>query len=198
MLINKDVGIDHLTTPQLTGIYGGQYTNWQQFGGPNLPIRIVGRGGNSGTRRAFERYVLGGSEGVLSSDSCLTKDRVANAPTIRCERDTTQDLITAVSTVSGSIGYGDVANSATKDAVRSGEVVTAKLNGLYPQVESLPNYPFWTVEYLYTRDRPLPGSPLRAFLDYLDSDSAQAALLSAGYTPCVPKDGVLNHLCTLR
>ncbi|HEY3606594.1 MAG TPA: substrate-binding domain-containing protein [Pseudonocardiaceae bacterium] len=198
VLINNDVGIDHLTTPQLTGIYSGQYTNWHQLGGPDLPIRIVGRGGNSGTRRAFERYVLVGSEGVLSSDGCVTKDRVANAPTIRCERDTTQDLITAVSTVSGAIGYGDVANSATKAAVRSGEVVTAKLNGLYPQVESLPNYPFWTVEHLYTRGSPAPGSPLGAFLDYLNSDAAQAALLSAGYTPCLPRDGVLNHLCTLR
>ncbi len=39
---------------------------------------------------------------------------------------------------------------------------------------------------------------MRDFLDYLESDSAQATLLSAGYTPCVPKDGVLNHLCTLR
>ncbi|HEX3779093.1 MAG TPA: substrate-binding domain-containing protein [Pseudonocardiaceae bacterium] len=198
VVINKSVGIDALNTQQLTGIYSGLYTNWQQLGGPNLPIRIVGRGENSGTRRAFERYVLNGSEGVLSSDSCLTKDRVANAPTIRCERDTTEDLINTVSTVPGAIGYGDVTNDTTKNAVRGGQIVTVKLNGLYPQVDSLPNYPFWTVEYLYTRGDPRPGSPLAAFLDYLDSDSAQAALLSAGYTPCVPKDGVLNHLCTLR
>jgi ABC-type phosphate transport system substrate-binding protein len=198
VVINSDVGIDHLSTAQLDGIYSGRYTNWHQLGGPSLPIRLVGRGESSGTRRAFERYVLNGSEGVLSSDGCLTKDRTTNAPTIRCERDTTEELIHAVATVPGAIGYGDVANAATKSEVRGGAIVTVKLNGLYPQVDSLPNYPFWTVEYLYTKGRPTAGSPLREFLDYLSSDSAQATLLGAGYTPCVPKDGVLNPLCTRR
>jgi ABC-type phosphate transport system substrate-binding protein len=199
VVINGGVGIDHLSTAQLTGIYSGRYTNWRQLGGPSLPIRLVGRGEGSGTRRAFERYVLNGSEGELTSDGCLTRDRpFANGPTIRCERDTTEDLIHTVSTVPGAIGYGDVTNAATKAAVRAGDIVTVKLNGLYPQVESLPNYPFWTVEYLYTRGEPAQGTAMRDFLDYLQSDAAQATLLGAGYTPCVPKDGVLNHLCTLR
>ena len=198
VVINRSVGIDHLTTAELTGIYSGTYTNWNQLGGPTLPIRIVGRGEGSGTRRAFEQYVLGGSEGVLSSDDCLAHDRVTNAPTIRCERGTTEDLVHTVAAVPGAIGYADVTNQVTKDSVRGGNIVTVKLAGLYPQVDSLPNYPFWTVEYLYTRGTPAPGTPLRAFLDYLQSDPAQAALLGAGYTPCVPKNGVLNHLCTLR
>jgi ABC-type phosphate transport system substrate-binding protein len=84
MVINTSVGIDHLTSAQLAGIYSGRYTNWSQLGGPAIPIRIVGRGEGSGTRRAFERYVLSGSEGVLSSDDCRTRDRIATAPTIRC------------------------------------------------------------------------------------------------------------------
>jgi ABC-type phosphate transport system substrate-binding protein len=143
--------------------------------------------------------VLDGSEGELSSDACLTRDRgFANAPTIRCERGTTEELIHTVATVPGAIGYGDVANAATKAAVRAGDIVPVRLNGRSPQVDSLPDYPFWTVEYLYTQGAPAPGSPMRDFLDYLQSDSAQASLLSAGYTPCVPKNGVLNSLCTSR
>lgn len=76
--------------------------------------------------------------------------------------------------------------------------MTVQLDGRYPQVDSLPEYPFWTVEYLYTRGTPAPRSALGTFLDYLASDAAQATLFSAGYTPCVARDGVLNHLCTLR
>lgn len=193
MVINKDVGIDQLTSAQLAGIYNGTYTNWHQLGGADLPIQIVGRGESSGTRRAFERYVLRGSEGVLSSDDCMTKDRITSAPTIRCERDTTDELIAAVQGAPGGIGYADVATQSTKDAVRGGSLVTVRLDGRYPQVDSLPEYPFWTVEYLYTR-----GSTLGAFVSYLNSDSAQAVLLSAGYTPCVPRSGVLNPLCSGR
>jgi len=198
VVINRGVGIDHLTTAQLASIYAGRYTNWSQLGGPDLPIRIVGRGAGSGTRQALETYVLNGSEGELSSDGCLARDRLPTAPTILCERVSTEEEINTVAAVPGAIGYGDVANATTKAAVRAGSIVTVELNGRFPQVDSLPDYPFWTVEYLYTAGTPPPGSATRAFLDYLASDSAQAALLSAGYTPCVPRDGVLNHLCTLR
>lgn len=198
VVVNRSVGIDHLTTTQLAGIYSGKYTNWSQLGGPDLPIRIVGRGAGSGTRQALERYVLDGSEGELSSDGCLTRDRITNAPTILCERASTEDLINTVAAVPGAIGYGDVANATTKAAARAGNIVTVELDGRFPEVDSLPDYPFWTVEYLYTQGTQPSGSATRAFLDYLTSDSAQAALLSAGYTPCVPKSGILNHLCTSR
>lgn len=200
LVINKKVGVDHLSADQLAGIYSGRYTNWSQspLGGAALPIQIVGRGASSGTRQAFERDVLGGSEGELSSDNCQTKDRIANAPTIRCERDTTEQLVQAVSTVPGAIGYADLANQATKDAVRSGQIVPVTLDNRYPQVDSLPSYPFWTVEYLYTRGTPSISSPLGAFLAYLQSDSAQASLFSAGYTPCVSKNGAFNQLCAER
>jgi ABC-type phosphate transport system substrate-binding protein len=75
-------------------------------------------------------------------------------------------------------------------------VTAVSLDGRYPQTDSLPDYPFWTVEYLYTKDS--RGEALRDFLDYLNSPSAQATLLSAGYTPCFSKDNVLNPLCAAR
>lgn len=196
LVVNSHVGIDRLTSAQVAGIYNGQYTNWDQLGGLNQPIQIVGRSGSSGTRQAFEHYVLHTSEGELSSNDCLSKDLTANAPTIQCERDTTEDLINTVKAVPGGIGYADVSDETTKEAIRAGDLTAVSLDGRYPQVDSLPNYPFWTVEYLYTRNA--EGAPLQAFLNYLSSPSAQATLLSAGYTPCFSKDDVLNPLCTSR
>jgi ABC-type phosphate transport system substrate-binding protein len=196
LVINSDVGIDRLTTDQVSGIYSGRYTNWNQLGGADEPIQIVGRSGGSGTRQAFERYVLHTSEGVLSSNNCLTKDLPVTEPTILCERDTTQELINAVKSAPGAIGYADVSDETTKQAVRAGALTAVSLDGRYPQVNLLPNYPFWTVEYLYTKD--VQGEALQDFLKYLNSPSAQATLLSAGYTPCFSKDNVLNPLCSSR
>jgi ABC-type phosphate transport system substrate-binding protein len=197
LLINKSVGVDHLGIDQVLGIYNGRYTNWSQLGGASLPIRIVGREGGSGTRRTLEQYVLKTTEGVLSSNNCLTKDRITSAPTILCELPTTGDVVTTVSMAPGAIGYADFANQDTKNAVADDRVVPVVLDGRYPQVGSLPGYPFWTVEYLYTWT---PGvrSPIGAFVDYLKSDSAQTVLRNAGYTPCVVPGGSLNPLCTQR
>ena len=196
LVVNPHVGVDRLTTDQVSGIYRGAYTNWDQLGGVNQAIQIVGRSGGSGTRQAFERYVLHGSEGVLSSNNCLAKDLTANAPTIECERGTTQDLINAVRATPGAIGYADMSDETTKTAVRAGQLTTLSLDGRYPQVNSLPDYPFWTVEYLYTKNS--EGPALQDFLSYLNSSPAQATLLGAGYTPCFSKDNVLNPLCTSR
>jgi hypothetical protein len=150
----------------------------------------------TGLVQQFERYVLRGSEGVLSSNDCLTKDLTTNAPTIECERSTTQDLINAVRATPGAIGYADMSDETTKTAIRAGQLTALSLDGRYPQLNSLPDYPLWTVEYLYTKNS--EGPALQDFLSYLDSSSAQATLLCAGYTPCFSKDNVLNPLCTAR
>jgi ABC-type phosphate transport system substrate-binding protein len=117
-------------------------------------------------------------------------------PTTLCERNTTQELLDAVRSAPGGIGYADVSDETTKQAVRAGDLTAVSLDGRYPLIDSLPDYPFWTVEYLYTKDD--QGAPLQAFLKYLNSPAAQATLLSAGYTPCFSKDNVLNPLCTSR
>lgn len=200
VVVNGAVGVDSLTLDQVRDIYAGRVTDWSQLRpGPALPIRIVGRGEGSGTRLAFETYLLGGaSEGVLSSDGCLTRDRVATAPTIRCERGTTEDLVGKVADTPGAIGYADVANQVTKDQARGRQITPVKLDGRYPSPDSLPDYPFWTVEHVFSNGQPEPGSALRHFLDHLAGDTARTTLRDAGYTPCVDRDGVLNPLCGQR
>lgn len=197
LLVNKAVGVDHLTTDQVRGIYSGNYTNWSQLGGNPLPIRIAGREGGSSIRRTLEQYVLQGSEGVPSSNNCQTKDQISSAPTTLCELPTTADVVNAVSTVPGAIGYADIANPDTSNAVSANRVVPVVLDGRSPRIESPPGYPFRTVEYLYTWT---PGikSPIGAFAEYLKSDSAQAVLRDAGYVPCAMPGGSLDPLCTQR
>lgn len=193
LLVNKDVGVDRLSTGQLLGIYSGRYTNWQQLGGAPMPIRLVARESGSGTRRTLEQYVLKAPEGLPSSDNCTSKDLIHTAPTILCELPTTQAVVNMVSSVPGAIGYADVDNQGTRNAVAGKRIVPVVLDGRSPQVASVTDgYPFWTVEYLYTWT-PGTGSPIGAFQDYLKSDTVQTILRKAGYTPCVE-----NPLCTQR
>lgn len=193
LLVNKDVGVDRLSTGQLLDIYSGRYTNWRQLGGAPMPIRLVARESGSGTRRTLEQFVLKAPEGLPSSGDCTSRDLIPAAPTILCELPTTQAVVNTVSTVPGAIGYADVDNQGTKTVVADQRVVPVVLDGRSPQVGSVPNgYPFWTVEYLYTWT-PGTGSPIAAFQDYLKSDTVQTVLRRAGYTPCVE-----NPLCTQR
>src|SRR5215469_18059039 len=85
MIVNPDVTVANLTQDQIIQIYStGTITNWQQVGGPNLPIVPVVRPATSGTRATFRKYVLGGRDQngkLLQSDSSQTVlQTVANTP----------------------------------------------------------------------------------------------------------------------
>ncbi|MGQ4649884.1 substrate-binding domain-containing protein [Lyngbya aestuarii] len=59
--VNPSLNIAGLTLEQLRAIYTGEVTNWQQLGGPNLPIIPYSRPVNSGgTVELFREDVLGG------------------------------------------------------------------------------------------------------------------------------------------
>lgn len=199
VIANDSAGVDRLTLHQIQDIYAGRYHDWNQLRpGPSVPINIVGRGQESGSRQIFESQVLHGSEGELSSNSCARQDRPVRAPTTRCERGSTADVVQLVASTPGAIGYADI--PAVDQATAAGQpLTTVKLDDAYPDVSYIPRgYPFWTVEYLYTKGTPDADSLLRKFIGYLRDDSARAALQDSGYTPCIGKDGLVSQLCAGR
>lgn len=58
--VNPNLNISGLTVGQLRGIYTGQITNWQQVGGPNVPIKAFSRRqSDGGTVELFVEEILG-------------------------------------------------------------------------------------------------------------------------------------------
>ncbi|MEN2419175.1 substrate-binding domain-containing protein [Streptomyces rimosus] len=193
LVVNERTGVDNLTTEQLRGIYDGRYTNWKQLGGNDLPVGIVGRDAASGTRRAFETTVLRGSEpGTVSSYDCSGKDRDATARVTRCEVNSTGSLLDAVGRVPGGIGYAEVYAAA-----KHPRVVGIRLNGREPDIEwgGQRNYPFWTVEYLYTYGQPEDGSLAAKFRAFMDSDTAKNILRKYRHVPCADQSAAPGSAC---
>ncbi|MGP0022926.1 MAG: PstS family phosphate ABC transporter substrate-binding protein [Streptosporangiaceae bacterium] len=189
VVVNKRAGVFNLTTADLRGIFLGTITHWQQVGGANLPVRIVGRTPASGTRRAFDQKVLGGlAEPPFSSYDCISRNAVRDSPVIRCEVADTTTLLQRVNDIPGTIGYAQVS-----DAVAYANVESVKLNGADPEIEAIErgSYPFWTVEYLYSYGQPAPGTLAAAFLAYLNNDTANDILRSASYIPCADRQQAL-------
>ena len=49
IITHSKLGVDSLSTEQLTQIFSGEITNWKMLGGPDLSIMIYGRDSTSGT-----------------------------------------------------------------------------------------------------------------------------------------------------
>lgn len=58
IITNSRLGIDSLSTEQLTKIFSGEFSNWQQVGGPDLPIVIYGRDSLSGTHAYLKDHFI--------------------------------------------------------------------------------------------------------------------------------------------
>lgn len=83
--------VTDLTKDQLISVYTGEVTNWQELGGADAPIIVVGREAGSGTRGAFEELL-----GI--EDACA----YAN------ELDSTGAVIAKVASTPGAIGYASL------------------------------------------------------------------------------------------
>ena len=58
LVVNPGNSIESLTLDEVRGIYNGTYTNWNQVGGSDRQIVVVGRDSASGTREFFSEFVM--------------------------------------------------------------------------------------------------------------------------------------------
>jgi phosphate transport system substrate-binding protein len=59
VIVNADMPIESLTVEQIGAIFRGDFTNWNQVGGPDKVISLYGRQPSSGTYVFFQEHVLG-------------------------------------------------------------------------------------------------------------------------------------------
>ncbi|MEV0399202.1 substrate-binding domain-containing protein [Actinoallomurus sp. NPDC050550] len=187
LVVNDQVHLQNLTTDQIRRIYRGDVVNWQQLGGPDLPIRLVSRDANSGTRDLLRRRLLGGrGEPAFTSRDCVNKDSPQDK-VVRCELGSTDEVLTTVAQVPGAIGYGELRAAET-----SRNVHTLSIDGQAPSTTAISadTYRFTEIEYAYTNGTPAPGSLTSSFLNYMIRGSGQDVLKAFGHVPCYSPDGL--------
>jgi ABC-type phosphate transport system substrate-binding protein len=191
LVVNDRVGLDDLTTEQVRRLYRGEVANWRELGGPDLPVRLVSRDADSGTRQVFQRRVLGGSEIANTSVDCRHKD-YPSSQVVRCELDSTEQVLSTVADVPGAVGYSEF--NAAQDA-RGLHLV--RLDGQEPSVDAIEDgtsdYPYRELEYAYTYGRPPADSLVSSFLTYLSRGNGQDIIRTHGHLPCWTPEGL--RLC---
>jgi len=191
LVVNDDVRLTNLSTEDVRRLYRGEITNWRQVGGPDLPVHLVSRDANSGTRQVFQRRVLGRGEIANSSVDCVHKDD-ATAPVLRCELDSTEQILTTVADLPGAIGYSEL-NAA--NAAQGLHIL--RIDGDTPSVDAIEHgtnpYPYREIEYAYTYGQPPADSLASSFLTYLARGNGQDVIRTHGHIPCSTPEGL--ELC---
>lgn len=182
LVINKEAGVQDLTLDQIGQLYDGRITNWKQVGGNDMPVRLVGRYSDSGTRKTFEQRILGGRrEPGDTSDDCLKPAPGAPPGVVRCERTSTIEVLDAVAQTPGTLGY-----SGDGDALARNDLLLVRIGGQQATLRAADYgaYPFWETEYAYTYGEPRANSLAASFLRYLTNEVGKDIVRSAGHLPC--------------
>lgn len=192
LVVNDDVPLKNLSTDSVRRVYRGEITNWRQVGGPDLPVRMVSRDANSGTRQVFQRRVLDRSEMENTSSDCVQRDYAPQKGPVRCELDSTAQVLAQIRKTSGAIGYSEL-----NVAERTKGLHPLKLDGDAPDLKAIEQgtsaYPYREVEYAYTYGNPPAGSLAANFLTYLIRGTGQTTIRSHGHLPCWSPQGL--QLC---
>ena len=160
VIVNNDNPVTSLTMEQIEKIYLGEITNWQDVGGRDETIVVIGRDSASGTRGTFDELVLDKEDPT----------------TEMLEKQSNGDVHTSVKETPLSIGY--VGLGYLDDKVKG-----VNVDGVEPSVETVVDgsYPISrNLNFIFNGE---PDGFAKEFLDYVLGPDGQAIVEDEGFVP---------------
>ena len=157
IIVNPQNQVRALSSTQAHDMFVGRITNWKEVGGNDAAVRVISREDGSGTRRSFDKLVLG-------------TDRLASAALFQNSNGTIRE---AVASDPSAIGYLSI--SLVNDRVKP-----VSYDGVAPSNENVKKgqYPLARPIFFLTKGQISPM--VKAFIDFVLSDEAQSILEKEG------------------
>lgn len=161
IIVNSENPVSSLDLETIAKIYTGEITNWNEVGGNDSQIVLIGREAGSGTRDGFESIT--DTEGECQYRQELTS---------------TGDVITSVASNPAAIGYASLAS--VKDTVKA-----VTVGGVVPSEETVKNgtYVVQRPFVLVTKKGVKLSESAQKFFDYVTSEAANEIISAAGVVP---------------
>ena len=158
-----DSGVTTLTKDEVKRIYAGDITNWEELGGPDTEIFVIGRRAGSGTRDTLNEIIMGSRE--------------AETPAVSYDSGESSEVKFGTQRSDNAIGYMGYS------FVMTGDTKVVSLDGVLPTIENIKNgaYPLARKLYFVTLGEPSPGA--EAFIDYILSPDGQKIAVENGFIP---------------
>ena len=172
VVIHPENPVDRLTIPQISDIYSGIITNWQEVGGEDRPIVLLSRESNSGTHVYFLEQVV--RQGDKDDDTLFSPDTLLLP--------SSEGISSEVRQNPNAIGYDGLGYVTPDQKV----VAVARGPGteyVMPTVASVNsgNYPI--ARDLYMDTAGAPEGLVASYLDWILGQEAQAIVFDLGFVP---------------
>lgn len=163
---HPSVGIENITSDQVRGIYRGDYANWSELGGPDMPIVILDRNEDESAKIILREYVLGADLEVT--------DRAIN---LYYE----PDMVDALRKTRGAVGYFSLGLGLSEDI----PVNYLSLDGIEPSVQTIRDGEYKMVRPLGVVAKTPLREDVRALLEWAVTDEAVELMSERGFAPAL-------------
>lgn len=160
VIVNPKNPVNGLDSEELRGIFTGKITNWRRVGGRNSPIILVNRDEASGTREAFAKAVLAGSD--------FTKDAV-----IQPGSGQVRAIVMGTPDAIGYISLGYVTD----------KVKPLRFNGITPTVQNIKAGEYGLQRKLRLLTKSRPSRLSKKFVDFVLSPEIQEKIVGVEFVP---------------
>lgn len=175
VVVHPSNPVNELTIAQLSGIFSGRITNWNEVGGKDATIVALSRDTNSGTHVFFKEHVVQ-MQGTDKEDKTLEYGpKVLLLPS-------TKEGVEEVAGNENAVfypGLGYLTDEVKPLAIKA----TPDSPGVLPSVETAQDgsYPISRGLYYYTDGE--PAGIIKAYVDYCLSSEGQVKVIESGYVP---------------
>lgn len=172
VVIHPSNPVDGLTIPELSDIFAGRITNWQEVGGEDRPIVLLSRESNSGTHVFFLEEVV--RQGRSDDESLFSADTLLMP--------SSEGISAEVRQNPNAIGY-DGLGYVTSDQ----KVVAVAMAGgepyVLPAIDTVKDgsYPIARELFIYTIGQ--PHGAILAYLEWIMGAEGQAIVKELGFVP---------------
>jgi phosphate transport system substrate-binding protein len=163
VIVHPSNPIRNLSLIQVGEVFSGKVKNWNELGGPDHPIFLVTREEGSGTREAFQKFVM-------------EKEEISLAALVQ---DSNGAIRQVVSSDPNTIGY--ISLGLVNDKIKAVEI-----SGVEPSVSNIENGSYTLVRpflFLFSGE---PTREAKTFVDFVLSPPAQRILSKEGLVSILP------------
>lgn len=164
LIVHPENQIRNLSLVQARDVFSGKIKRWSELGGADQPIVLVTREEGSGTREAFQKFVMG-------------KEEISLAALVQDSNGAIRQVVSGDPNAIGYISLGLVNENVKALEISDVEASVSNIeNGSYTLVR-----PFL---FLFTGE---PTGEPKNFVDFVLSPSAQKILTKEGLVSILPR-----------
>jgi phosphate transport system substrate-binding protein len=157
LIVNPQNPITKLSSAEARDIFAGRIVSWKSVGGADVPIRVISREDGSGTRRTFDKLVLG-------------LDKLAPSALYQNSNGTVREAVAQDANAIGYISMGLVNN----------QVKGISYNGVAANNDNVKRGVYPLARPVYFLTKAAPSAWAQEFIAYVLSPEGQQILVKEG------------------